>query len=513
MIIIAYYSILDVLESNEHDSSKHFDVTEDMLQIAIKSCPDKNDNELKSLLGREWFGNLKRLQFIISFILHYGSSGLLYISQTNPFLLEMYKSNSGVRDQIQRLIKIGALFDLNTPYSYTARWNKAKCYYANKHNLEQLRRIYKAECKKQGIQPDAEVFHWNASKKKKKIASASDGEILPLTYSGAFCSNFKISTSSHTEEQINEAVLECHPQIPYYTEKIMELNAGAEEDELIRFDWNIRTTRSGSYYRKLGMRATTPLCCKISYKKQEKIAEEQGQTYSRLPGIEYREDYLDRVLGENWEEYDMNASILRIQCAMHRPEIGMGNLQEDLYHTVFNPYMDDLKYLFPSIRTWGDARKLVKKLYMRIINSSSAEECVSKLIRKERELRKMDKNAILEIDLTKLSKDQTAELVKVFQRLRDAVLQYCGDYGKHSTEVYFDESCIYIEARLLLAERGIRVCQVYDGFFFRQGEKPADIEAIFHDAYRRYCERVAICKEEQKHAEQENIELLDNKIS
>ena len=396
----------------------------------------------------------------------------------------------------EKLLELGAIFDLDTSPSYVAGWNRAKYYYANRNNLERLRSVYKRACRKKHLKPNAEVFRWNAPQNLKEITEEIV-ELKPLTNFRGFCSNYRYSTSKHNTGQLLQALLDYYPYYQYYMDLAEELSETAEPEEQIRFSPNIQLSKgSGKQFIKVSTRATCHLCSKTNLKKQKKIAEAHGRSYYVIAGKEYREDYLDKHLGpdrdEN-DEFDVNASVPRVAHAAYFPEDGMGDLNEDVYQVMFSPYTEHLQHLIPSISCWKDARDYFKPLFMRLYNSGSIEDCVTKLVNAEQKLRRKNKDATFEVDLSQIPKP---DLIAFFQPLRKAVFDYCGDYGKCSTQVYFEESCIYLEVRKILAERGLRVCQVYDCFYFRHGEKPADMEEIIHEANRRFRERVKTSLEE-----------------
>ena len=76
-------------------------------------------------------------------------------------------------------------------------------------------------------------------------------------------------------------------------------------------------------------------------------------------------------------------------------------------------------------------------------------------------------------------------LTKLIKSWIASVEEYCGITNRRNTTVFFDESCVYLEVRKILHDRGIDVVQVFDGFYFSE-EVPQDIEEIFHQAFFNY---------------------------
>jgi hypothetical protein len=48
----------------------------------------------------------------------------------------------------------------------------------------------------------------------------------------------------------------------------------------------------------------------------------------------------------------------------------------------------------------------------------------------------------------------------------------------YDSEIFFHESCIYLLVRKELMRRKIKCSQVYDGFYFKKGEMPKDMDEI-----------------------------------
>ena len=496
-------NIYDILDSS--GSQENPDIPFEKIEAAQVSCPDRTYSNMEKELNRQWFSELKSLQFLITFILNYvDESGVLFISQIDERLTGYYHNKVTVYNKIQKLIKLGALYDLKTEHTFLGPNPKAKHYYANTSNLYRLMKIYKRECKKHRRKDEAAYYQWNLPNPKPKIRSRDTTQLQPIKQFRGFCSNMKIPLDVHTEEQVYQELYRKYPYLAYYQELAESLSEDLPQAEKIRFCPNIHIKpydwegQKIPTVTKIGIRATNPVCSKTSFQKQKKKAERNGNHYEKQENIEYREDYLDRVLGDDrdeQDEFDVHASIATISHAKFFPEDGMGNLKEDPYKKMFYLFKDELRKLEPSINGWEDARDYFKKLFMRLFNSSSPDEVLARLIWHQMELLEKDSNAVFDVNLLKYDK---SFLLDMFTKWKNAVSQYCGDYGPHSTEVYFEESCIYLEVRAILAERGIRVVQVYDCFYFRHNEMPEDIEDIIAQAEKQFRERIRFSFEQQK---------------
>ena len=506
-------SFFEFLQNN-HDTELHeqSDISNEayiMLSDAKKSCPDLNADQIKFLLGRKWFMLLTELIYLISFIDKYvNNDGILFISQTDKYLLRCYGSKATVYYKIQYLKKAKVLFDLKTHYSYVGV-HRAKCYYANVNNINCLFSMYYNECMSRKIQPKAiELLNHESAFVERELDS--DGKIKedePLKRFRGFCSNMGIDSSKHSKYQIVTMLYKKYPLFHYQC-LADSLNENAEHEEVIRFEPKFTMTtrkRLGivrEEYRKISIRATSSVCSKTSLKKQQKLAEKRGRKYKRELNRDYREDYLYRKLGNDRDEndeFDVKASVPRIAHATEYPEDGMGNMQEDIYRTIFYPYYEELKQLVPSVHEFCDAREIFKSLFMRLYFCSSSEESFTKLKRLQIEMLRSNPKETFEVDFLGPNQDRIMTLI---EHLKKAVNDYCGDNSRHSTAVIFDESCIYLEVRAILRDRGIRVVQVYDGFYFRHGERPDDMEEIIAEAYRRYR---SVCQQHSEKKKQLNL--------
>ena len=130
---------------------------------------------------------------------------------------------------------------------------------------------------------------------------------------------------------------------------------------------------------------------------------------------------------------------------------------------------------------------------MHLYFGSSIPKIRTSLIRSEwAKLKKKKKKGIIvtkeqEKEFLKLSclyKDKNI-LEHLIEKWKKAVDDYCGVKQTKNTEVFFHESCIYLELRDILASHNIDVVQVYDGFYFRDSV-PKDMEEYVHTAFRNY---------------------------
>ena len=509
-------SIIDFLQyiNPENDSLNRANSVPNPADIQVKlddarnHCPDLDSGTLKVLLGRQWFNNLEKLQYLISFIQAYVDSfGIVFISQTDRRLVRVYNHKTTVRNMIQQLIKAGVLCDLKTTYSFVGE-RLAKHYYVNRKNLSRLLELFRDECHSRKLKKKAPSFLLNASFKGNTESGSMN--LKPLRGFRGFNSQMCIDMTEHSKIQIEEKLYELYP-LEYYQELADSLNEDVEAAEFIKFvpSFSIcqrnQNGRKRAYTTRIGIRATNSICPKPSIKNQNKIAERTGIQFVKDPNVEYREDYLSRILGDDRndnDEFDVRASIPRVAHAKLFPKDGMGDLSQDIYEVIFSSSVNDLKQISPSIHSWKEAREFFKQFALRLHFSSSPEEILCKLRWAQMGLLRNNPDEVFEVNFLCDDEKYKKVVLEIISRWKNALDAYCGAYIRHSTEVFFDESCIYLEARAILQERGIRVVQVYDCFYFRHGEKPDDMEEIIREAERRYRK---VCREHAEKMKQLNL--------
>ena len=91
-------------------------------------------------------------------------------------------------------------------------------------------------------------------------------------------------------------------------------------------------------------------------------------------------------------------------------------------------------------------------------------------------------------------------LVELIEKWQNSVFEYCGrdKANRYDTSVFLHESCVYLEVRKILANRGIDVVQVYDGFYFKKGTCPKDMNRIIERACKTYYNKFIKKKEPTK---------------
>lgn len=202
-----------------------------------------------------------------------------------------------------------------------------------------------------------------------------------------------------------------------------------------------------TWYNK--RRATSRFCSLPTKEKEHKD----------IPLI-YREDYLDNFFGkDNWEEYDVPSSVPQV---FHLLNKGFW-LGKRVYDLTSNP----AKF---------------KEYAMRIMFNKSPVKIARAILLLEDNKLHIQKNEKQDKFYSKPTDSALVEkVVSVKQELEDII-----GSTKIGGEVFQHESNIYLLVCEELMNRGIDFLQCYDGFYFRKGEKPADMAEIVKSKAEEY---------------------------
>lgn len=471
-----FLTILDSDNSTNTIDKKCDFFSKEELDNAKEQCCVWNIEDAPNILGRQYKSTIIGLGDLLYHIKHKTDNNIVYISQTDKKLLRVYKSQPRIHYAIHKQLieKAKVLCDLKTEYK---PHSEAKYYYVCLENLDTMIELYE-------------------SIKNFQIESLfTDGEItycrFPVYYLfPSFNSNLAIH-EDYSVEEVKEAIIKLYPCIPYYYDLVKKLNAQAIDDEKIKFDITPTFSSKGKI-TKLGIRASSRVCSLKSLEKQKKKHSLLGSEYVVNSNIRYREHYLNDRFGE-WEEYDIKGSVPRISRAMANNG-DMGDLNEDIYRTIFEPFVQDYQLYFDSsVTEWCESvRAFFKLLFMRLFFGGTPKQIVGKILSKEKkEKAKAIKNSSPDINLTPFSSlvENGVDLVLLIDKYQKRVFEVCHRpiTKRSDTSVFLHESCIYLEVRNELFRRGIDVVQIYDGFYFKKGTLPPDMDEIIQRAASEYC--------------------------
>lgn len=481
--------MLTILDAEEKNEMSHVvkPVDKFILEDAKNQCPLWHIDNACDVLGRQYKSTLLTLYPLLRHIERYTYNNVVYISQTNRNLLPFY-SNS--HERIYYLIhkvlieKAKVLYDLESEYRahYTA-----KNYYVCIENLNTMLELY-ARVKEEkepllGIGDSRTLFKDDEYEYKLNP--------VYLNYPSLSLNSALSVHEFYSFEEVKLALFQHYSYFSYYQYLVEILNKKiSRADEKIQFDIKPKYSNKGKI-SKLGIRAFSRICLLKSSEKHKKKCDLLGIDAVADPNIKYREQYLKERFGE-YEEYDVHASVPRVSRAM-ATNGDMGDLDEDLYRTMFEPFVEDYhKYINPSVTEWCDeVRQFFKMIFMRLFFGGTPKQIARNILDREgKEANKAIQRGENTENLTPFSNiiQQGFDLVGIIAKWQNTVYEYCGrsKSNRHDTSVFLHESCIYLEVRLELAKRGIDVVQVYDGFYFKKGTMPDDMDEIIKSAALEY---------------------------
>ena len=368
------------------------------------------------------------------------------ISVKNKRLLSMCGTVMSVSNLISYMIQIGLLAEYNEHYQFNAYYNKdnkAKQYIYS-YDTETLIKEY---CKLHNINK-YQIKNNNISivKKFKEDVLTFDKSEVRFSSKVAFLKPENFSTTEF-EEYLTVCLYENYPELEHYQNIADELNETFFSDDLDRqiqfrpsFTWN----KGNKMVRKIGIRATNSL---VSVKKEKEDGDEDGTIY--------RDDILKRY-GLSYE-FDVKSSVPRVTYLLNNG-VWMNN-DHDFYKEMFNNF---IKLCPEETLEWNEeTRKMFKSFHMKGYFDTEAMMATHL------------KFAISKKG--KYDKNEWSNLGRVMSAYKQAIASTVGEL-KYDSEVFFYESCIYLDVLKELLNRNYKVLQIYDGFYLDRECK--DIEEI-----------------------------------
>ena len=226
--------------------------------------------------------------------------------------------------------------------------------------------------------------------------------------------------------------------VPTFENKKNEIVKRLNERDIVRF-------RCGLVTRYNGGRATSSFCGLPTLEKEHDILFKM-----------YREDYLDDMFGKNnWEEYDVPSSVPQV---FHLLNKGFW-LGKRVYDMTSNP----AKY---------------KEYAMRLMFNKTDKQVARAIMKYESEKNKGHKEKFYKYKIN----DDLAEKAHLLKSELESII----GPTTISDKIFIHESNIYLLVGEELMNRGIDFAQCYDGFYFRKGERPADMAELVKSKAEEY---------------------------
>ena len=397
--------------------------------------------------------NIKKIQKVMAFVdmvkykrVKEGTT-IMPIPTTNKQMIRLCGNQREVSRLIGFMVDIGLIGVYDDSYQFKAHRaedNKSKIYYYYYENEVRLLEW----CKEKGIEKVEGVM-------KNVIKNKNCGEIFADREKVRFRSNLKLMNPQDMSVKDFEGVLlnclyENYKGLRSYQEKADVINekyySGMPEMAL-RFVPSFTWDAKNNYVRKIGIRCTNSL---VAAKKDDSV---------RQDGALYRSDVLRRYNLE-WEK-DVKSSVPRITRLLNYKE--WVSEEVDVYEMIYKRYVK-LKEVAPMPEDFIRYRDAIKALHMRAY---------------------FDSGKSMGAHVCRAMGDYTrAEEVATEMRLLRLSIIYVEGCVLYDSEIFFHESCIYLDVLEELLGMGYFVWLCYDAFY--AGAKEGQTEA----EYQKICARI-----------------------
>lgn len=399
--------------------------------------------------------NIKKIQKVMAFVdmVKYrrvrGGTTIMPIPTTNKQMIRLCGNQREVSRLIGFMVDIGLIRVCDDNYqfkAYKAEDNKSKTYYYYYENEVKLL----GWCKEKGIEGIKGVMKnvIDEEIKNKNCGGEIRGDVR-------FRSNLKLVRPQDMSVKDFEGMLlnclyENYKGLRPYQEKADAINekyySGMPEMAL-RFVPSFTWDAKNSYVRKIGIRCTNSL---VAAKKDDSV---------RQNGVLYRSDVLRRYNLE-WEK-DVKSSVPRITKLLNEkkwvPE------EVDVYEMIYRRYAK-LKGIVCMPEDFTRYRDAIKALHMRAY---------------------FDSGKSMGAHVCRAMGDYTrAEEVAEEMRLLRLALIYTEGGVLYDSEIFFHESCIYLDVLEELLGMGYFVWLCYDAFYAGAKEGQTEKE------YQKICAQI-----------------------
>lgn len=401
--------------------------------------------------------NIKKIQKVMAFVdmvkykrVKEGTT-IMPIPTTNKQMIRLCGNKMEVSRLIGFMVDIGLIGVCDDSYQFKAHRaedNKSKTYYYYYENEVRLL----GWCKEKGIEK-VEGIMKNIREKENK--NKNSGEIFADREKVRFRSNLKLMKPQDMSVKDFEGVLldclyENYKGLRPYQEKADAINeryySGMPEMAL-RFVPSFTWDAKNNYVRKIGIRCTNSL---VAAKKDDSV---------RQNGALYRSDVLRRYNLE-WEK-DVKSSVPRITRLLNYKEWVPEEV--DVYEMIYKRYVK-LKGIAPMPEDFICYRDAIKALHMRAY---------------------FDSGKSMGAHVCRAMGDYThAEEVAAEMWLLRFSIIYVEGCALYDSEIFFHESCIYLDVLEELLRMGYFVWLCYDAFYAGAKEGQTETE------YQKICARI-----------------------
>ena len=399
-------------------------------------CKEYTLPELKIPEVRSKASTKKKLGKVLAFIdmvkhkrLAHGCT-IMPIATTNKKFISICGSQQNASNLVKYMINIGLLGEEDTTYQYNAAregYNKAKTYryyydnelkvkdYCKQNNINKYVVLNNKQLRSHTVVQKLKIENFDND----RVRFSSQLHLLkPDNYSTA-----------QFERYIEAVLYRNYPHLAYYQDLADTINETyyADNPELsISFTPNYTWNKGNKAITKIGIRATNELVSA----KREKDGNENFYG-------SYKEDVLNRY-GLSLEK-DVTSSIPRITLSMN---VGRWMPEDvDIYELIYNEYATK----HTVVQKFEEIRPAIKKLHMRGY---------------------FDRPTTLGVHTRRVmanvrDKDAVDAEMRIYQ---EAIIAAEGG-ALYGSEIFYHESCIYIDVLKALLDNGYKVWQCYDAFY------------------------------------------------
>ncbi len=392
--------------------------------------------ELKIPEVRSKASTKKKLGKVLAFIdmvkhkrLAHGCT-VMPIATTNKKFVSICGSQQNASNLVKYMINIGLLGEEDTIYQYNAAregYNKAKTYryyydnemkakdYCKENNINKYVVLNNKQLRSSTVVQKLKIENFDND----RVRFSSQLHLLkPDNYSTA-----------QFERHIEAVLYRNYPYLSYYQDLADTINETyyADNPELsISFTPNYTWNKGNKAITKIGIRATNELVSA----KREKDGNENFYG-------SYKEDVLDRY-GLNLEK-DVTSSIPRITLSLN---VGRWISEDiDIYELIYNEYVIN----HTVVQKFEEIRPAIKKLHMRGY---------------------FDRPSTLGVHTRRVMANvRDKEAVDTEMQIYQNAIIAAEGGALYGSEIFYHESCIYMDVLKELLDNGYKVWQCYDAFY------------------------------------------------
>ena len=359
---------------------------------------------------------------------------LMNISCKNKRLLSITGSVMNNSNFIRRMVNLGLISIIDDTYQFNAYYTKQNHSkrYAYHYQNEVLIKKY---CEQNNINKYKPNKNYNNNTIVKSF-SIDSFETDEVKFSNHLLLHKPDDYSvSEFEAYLTQALYKNYPQLSKYQQMADLINDtfyADDDDRQIRFVPSFTWNKGNNSVIKIGIRATNTL---VSAKKDK----DGNENFYGL----YKEDVLLKY-GFNLEK-DVKSSVPRITYLLNKKEWLSEDI--DIYQNIYNEYLRiNNNNNNTIVKSFSEVREAIKGLHMRGY---------------------FDNETMTAVHINNQIKLNYDNVKEEMSKYRQAIVSAEGG-NTFGSEVFFHESCIYLDVLYELLKKGFDVLQIYDAFYSKK---------------------------------------------